>query len=65
MSTIIFWNKFYSTKMFSISMSSQILIWMLTLGLYWILVAYFDWQEKPVLTSITTTAYSVKQVEQT
>ena len=35
---------------------------MLMLGLYWIIQAYISWQEKPVLTSISTTAYSVKQV---
>jgi hypothetical protein len=29
-----------------------------------ILNAYTDWQDKPVLTIITTTAYSVKQVRQ-
>ena len=27
--------------------------------------AYIDWRDKPVLTTITTTAYSVKQVNNT
>ena len=35
---------------------------MLGLGVYWIIQAYTNWQDRPVLTSITTTAYSVKQV---
>ena len=36
---------------------------MLGLGVYWIIQAYINWQDRPVLTSITTTAYSVKQVK--
>ena len=35
---------------------------MTALGLYWCIQSYLDWQDKPVLTTITTTAYSVKQV---
>ena len=35
---------------------------MLGLGMYLIIQAYVDWQDRPVLTTITTTAYSVKQV---
>jgi hypothetical protein len=41
-----------------------VIILMLSLGIYWIMEAYTSWQDKPVLTSITTTAYSVKQVTQ-
>jgi hypothetical protein len=40
-----------------------VILAMLILGLYWCIKAYLDWQEKPVLTTITTTAYSVKQVK--
>lgn len=39
-----------------------VIILMLILGLYWCIEAYNDWEDKPVLTTITTTAYSVKQV---
>ena len=39
-----------------------VILGMLALGLYWCIQAYLDWQDKPVLTTITTTAYSVKQV---
>ena len=39
-----------------------VIVAMLCLGIYWIVQAYVSWQDKPVLTSITTTAYSVKQV---
>ena len=36
---------------------------MLCLGVYWSITAYLDWQDQLVLTTITTTAYSVKQIE--
>ena len=39
-----------------------VLLLMLALGLYWCIQAYLDWQDKPVLTTITTTAYSVNKV---
>jgi hypothetical protein len=39
-----------------------VMILMAALGLYWCIKAYLDWQDKPVLTTITTTAYSVKGV---
>ena len=32
------------------------------LGLYWCIKAYIDWQDKPVLTTITTTAYDIRGV---
>jgi hypothetical protein len=32
------------------------------LGLYWCTTAYLEWMNKPVLTTVTTTAYPVKQV---
>ena len=38
------------------------IILMLMLGLYWCIQAYIDWRDKPVLTTITTTAYSVRKV---
>ena len=38
---------------------------MTILGLYWCIKAYIDWQEKPVLTTITTTAFPVKAVRET
>jgi len=40
-----------------------VILSMLALGLYWCIQAYLDWQKNPVLTTITTTAYSVKQVK--
>ncbi len=39
-----------------------VMILMAALGLYWCIKAYLDWQDKPVLTTITTTAFSVKGV---
>jgi hypothetical protein len=35
---------------------------MLSLGIYWSYYLYADWQEKPVLTTVTTTALPVTQV---
>ena len=40
-----------------------VVLLMLILGLYWCVLAYINWQNKPVLTTITTTAYNVKQVK--
>jgi len=40
----------------------MVLFLMFILGLYWIIKAYIEWQEKPVLTTITTTALAIKQV---
>ena len=34
----------------------------LCLGTYWTIYLYNDWQEKPVLTTVTTTALPVSQV---
>ena len=36
---------------------------MLTLGIYWSIYLYLDWQDKPVLTTVTTTALPISQVE--
>ena len=36
---------------------------MLSLGVYWSIHLYFDWQEKPVLTTVTTTALPVSHVD--
>ena len=38
------------------------IVLMTILGLYWCIKAYLDWQDKPVLTTITTTAFPVKSV---
>ena len=38
------------------------IILMAILGLYWCIEAYNQWQERPVLTTITTTAYAVESV---
>jgi hypothetical protein len=38
------------------------IILMTVLGLYWCIQAYIEWKERPVLTTITTTAYAVKSV---
>jgi hypothetical protein len=37
-------------------------ILMTILGLYWCIEAYIQWRERPVLTTIRTTAYAVKSV---
>jgi disulfide bond formation protein DsbB len=42
-----------------------VIILMTILGLYWCIKAYIDWQDKPVLTTITTTAFPVKAVRET
>ena len=39
-----------------------VILLMQILGLYWCIKAYVEWQDNPVLTMISTTAYSVKQV---
>ena len=39
-----------------------VILLMLALGLYWCTTAYMNWINNPVLTTITTTAYSVKKV---
>jgi hypothetical protein len=36
---------------------------MLALGLYWCIQAYQDWQNKPVLITITTTGLPVEEVK--
>jgi hypothetical protein len=36
---------------------------MLILSIYWSYYLYADWQEKPVLTTVTTTALPVTQVD--
>ena len=36
---------------------------MLSLRVYWSIHLYLDWQEKPVLTTVTTTALPVSQVD--
>ncbi len=44
------------------------IFWILTillmtiLGLYWCIQSYVDWQNQPVLTTITTTAYNIRSV---
>ena len=40
-----------------------VVLLMLILGLYWCVLAYINWQNKPVLTTVSTTAYNVKQVK--
>jgi hypothetical protein len=35
---------------------------MTILGLYWCIQSYVDWQNQPVLTTITTTAYNIRAV---
>ena len=39
-----------------------VVVLMLMLGAYWSVNAYNSWQEDPVLTTVTTTAYPVTQV---
>ena len=51
----------YQTKLGKIFWTLVILL-MLALGLYWCITAYMNWTNNPVLTTITTTAYSVKNV---
>ena len=41
---------------------TSVLLFMFSLGLYWCIQAYQDWKNNPVLTTITTTAYSVNEV---
>ncbi len=41
---------------------SAVLFFMFILGLYWCIQAYQDWKEHPVLTTITTTGYSINEV---
>jgi disulfide bond formation protein DsbB len=39
-----------------------VILLMTILGLYWCIKAYLDWQDKPVLTTVTTTALPVTSV---
>ena len=41
---------------------TSVLLFMLSLGLYWCIQAYQDWKNNPVLTTITNTAYPVYEV---
>ncbi len=41
---------------------SLILTLLFTLGMYWCQQAYMDWTENPVLTTVTTTSYSINEV---
>jgi hypothetical protein len=36
---------------------------LLTLGIYWSVKAYKDWQDNLVLTTVKTTAYSIKNID--
>ncbi len=38
-------------------------IFMFSLGVYWCQQAYLDWTDYPVLTTVTTTSYSVNEVK--
>jgi hypothetical protein len=40
-----------------------IVAFMLLLGSYWSIQSYVDWQNNPVLTTVQTTAYPVKEIE--
>ncbi len=39
-----------------------VVLLLLALGFYWCVTVYLNWTANPVLTTITTTAYSVKKV---
>ena len=41
---------------------SLTILLMVMLGLYWCTMAYLDWEQQPVLTTVTTTAFPVKLV---
>ena len=41
----------------------SIVAFMLLLGSYWSIQSYIDWQNNPVLTTVQTTAYPVKEIE--
>ena len=41
----------------------SIVAFMILLGSYWSIQSYVDWQNKPVLTTVQTTAYPVKEIE--
>ena len=41
---------------------TMVVTFMFALGTYWCIGVYNDWQKNPTLTTVTTTAYPVKQV---
>ena len=41
---------------------SAVLLFMFSLGVYWCVQSYQDWREHQVLTTITTTDFSVNEV---
>ena len=41
---------------------SMVIIAMLTLGMYWSVSAYQDWQDNPVMTTIKTAALPIKEI---
>jgi hypothetical protein len=42
---------------------AMIVFSMLTMGMYWSILSYNNWQKNQVLTTIATTAYPVKKIE--
>jgi hypothetical protein len=41
---------------------SMVIVTMLALGTYWSVCAYQDWQDNPVMTTIKTSALSIKEI---
>jgi len=41
---------------------SFVLMFMFSLGIYWCQQAYMDWTDSPVLTTVTTTSFSINEV---
>ena len=55
---IFFPNQTHFGKLFW----AVVVLLLLALGFYWCVTVYLNWTANPVLTTITTTAYSVKKV---
>jgi hypothetical protein len=51
----------YQTRFGKIFWSTALFL-LFTLGIYWCAQAYQDWRTNPVLTTITTTAFSINEV---
>jgi hypothetical protein len=41
---------------------SVVVILMATLGIYWSVIAYVEWTDSPVITTVETTAFAINNV---
>lgn len=54
---------FFSENRFGKLFWSLVIASMIILGIYWSLVVWFNWQNQPVITTISTTALDISQIQ--